>query len=82
MYKLSLIANSGMLVALSGYYFSVNFSFTRHYLPVLDEKIQSSVMIYLFGIFTYQYEFYSKISDLDFTTYLKYIYQMKDTQSQ
>jgi hypothetical protein len=77
-YKILLLLNNGILVALCGYYFSINFSFTRHYLPVLDEQIQDFVMLYLVGIFGYQYEFYSKISDLDFTANLKYIYQMKD----
>ncbi len=81
-YKLCLISNSSMLVALSAYYFSINFSFSRHYLPSFDDKLQDFIMIYLFGIFAFQYEFYSKISDMDFTNNLKYIYQMKDTQSQ
>jgi hypothetical protein len=54
-YKLILLLNCGLLVALSAYFFSVNFSSTRYYLPSLDEKLQDFVMIYLFGIFAYQY---------------------------
>jgi hypothetical protein len=81
-YKILLLLNNGMLVALSAYYFSINFSFTRHYLPVLDDQTQDFVMLYLVGIFAYQYEFYSKISDFDFTTNLKYLYQMKDISFQ
>jgi hypothetical protein len=77
-YKLCLISNSSMIVALSAYYFSIDFSFSRHYLPSFDDKLQDFLMIYLFGIFAFQYEFYSKISDMDFTTNLKYIYQIKD----
>jgi hypothetical protein len=81
-YKILMLLNNGMLVALSAYYFSINFSFTRHYLPVLDDQTQDFVMLYLVGIFAYQYEFYSKISDFDFTTNLKYLYQMKDISFQ
>ncbi len=77
-YKLCLISNSSMLIALSAYYFSIDFSFTRHHVPSFDDKIQDFIMIYMIGIFGYQYEYYSKISDMDFTANLKYIYQMKD----
>ncbi len=54
-YKLSLLANSAMLVALSGHYFTVNFSFTRYYMPSLDDKVKDYVMLYLFGLFAFLY---------------------------
>jgi hypothetical protein len=37
-------------------------------------QLRDMVLFFLFGLFTYQFELYSKLSDFDFTSDLKYIY--------
>jgi hypothetical protein len=40
----------------------------------MSPNLKDMVLFFIFGLFTYQFELYSKLSDFDFTSDLKYMY--------
>lgn len=60
------------------YFIVVNYTYTRHRLPAFDNKVHDFMVLFIFSMFAYTFELYSKITDLDRTGDLKYIYSLKN----
>ena len=77
-YKLSTMANCLMYFICGVYFIVANFTYTRHRLPAFDGKVHDFMVLFIFSMFAYAFELYSKITDLDRTGDLKYIYSLKN----
>lgn len=68
-----------LMFLISGVYFIVvDFTYTQHMLPSFDKQVHDFMLLFIFTLFSYAYELYNKISDLDHTGDLKYIYKIKN----
>ena len=75
-FKVSIMLNNIMFLSLVVYFIYVDFSYTKHYLPAFDSKVKDFMLLYIFAMFSYTYELYSKVSDLDRTCFFEYSYTM------
>jgi hypothetical protein len=76
-FKLSLMANCLLFFISGAYFISVDFTYTNKMLPAFDAKVHEFMLLYIFGVFSWLYELYSKMTDLDYTGDFKYVYQIK-----
>jgi hypothetical protein len=77
-FKLSVMANCIMFLINGVYFIYVDFSYTMHFLPAFDNKVHDFMLLFIFSLFTYTLEMYSKITDLDRTGELRYVYSIKN----
>jgi hypothetical protein len=77
-FKLSVMVNTLMFFISGVYFILVNFTYTRHRFPKFDGKVHDFMVLFIFSMFAYGYELYNKITDLDRTGDLRYIYQIKN----
>jgi hypothetical protein len=76
--KISSMINSLMFFTSGVYYIYIDFTYTQHMLPSFDNKCHDFMLLFIFTMFSYTYELYAKVSDLDHTGDLRYIYAMKN----
>jgi hypothetical protein len=88
-FKICLFSNCAMLTGLCGYFLVNGLGKSDQDLPSMPPSpsmppmppmppvsgmIRDIILFFLFGLFAYQFELYSKLLDFDFTSDLKYIY--------
>jgi hypothetical protein len=76
-FKLSLMANCLLFFFSGAYFIYVDFTYTKKMLPAFDAKVHEFMLLLLFAMFSWLYELYSKMTDLDYTGDFKYVYQIK-----
>ncbi len=76
--KLHVMINCIMFMICGVYFIWVDFTYTKHMLPTFDGKVHEFMVLFIFTMFTYSYEMYAKVTDLDHTGDLRYIYTIKN----
>ena len=59
--------NTLMFFTSGVYYISIDFTYTQHMVPSFDNKCHDFMLLFIFTMFSYTYELYAKVSDLDHT---------------
>lgn len=77
-FKLHAMMNCLMFFICGVYFILVDFSYTQHMLKSFDDKVHDFMVLFIFTMFSFAYELYSKITDLDHTAELRYIYMVKN----
>ena len=80
-FKLHLMINCLMFFASGVYFIYADFTYTNHKLKAFDDKVHDFMVLFIFSMFGWLYEFYSKTTDLDHTGDLKFIYKIKNVDS-
>jgi hypothetical protein len=73
-FKISIMMNNLMFLSMVVHFIYIDFSYTMHYLPTFDSKVKDFMLLYIFAMFSYTYELYSKVTDLDHTCNFRYCY--------
>jgi hypothetical protein len=76
-FKLSVMVNCLLYFVSGAYFIYVDFTYTNKMIPAFDAKVHDFMLLYMFAMFSWLYELYSKMTDLDYTGDFKYVYQIK-----
>ena len=77
-FKLHIMINCLMFFVSGVYLTYVDFTYTNHKLSSFDNKVHQLMVLFIFTMFFWLYEMYSKVTDLDHTGDLKFIYRLKN----
>ena len=79
-FKLHLMINCLMFFVSGVYFIYVDFTYTNHKIPSFDNKVHQFMVLFIFTMFGWFYELYSKVTDLDHTGNFKFIYKLKNVE--
>lgn len=69
---------NGLMFFISGLYFIyLGYSYTKHCLKAFDDKVHDFMLLFIFSMFSFSCEIFNKVTDLDHTGDLKYLYKLK-----
>ena len=77
-FKLHIMMNCLSFFVSGVYFIYVDFTYTDCKLASLDNKVDQLMVLFIFTMFGWLYEMYSKVTDLDHTGDLKFIYRLKN----
>ena len=60
------------------YFIIVDFPYTNRRFKAFDNKVHEFMVIFIFAMFGCLYQYFNKMTDLDYTGMLKYVYRIKN----